>query len=242
MVEAPTPDGEPALPSRSLATVPRRTVNFVRTHGLGPTLRKIRAHVDNALFDRRYGVRSDEWVAVSDLEVVGANKQHGQNCQPIKPLAFRAAMNRFRVPRDGVFVDFGSGAGRALMMGVLAGFDRVVGVEFARDICPLAEQNLDTFRRRTGRKFEFDILNLDATQYDIADDDRVFFFYNPFGPPVLSSVLANIKRSYESAPRPIHVIYGRPLHRELLDDDPFWLVVDETDAGGLEAFVHARPR
>lgn len=241
MTENP-PTGGPVLPSRSLATVPARTFNFLRTHGFRTTLRKARAHVDNALFDRRFGVRSDQWMAVSDLDVVGDNQQHGQNCQPIKPLAFESAMATFQVPRDGVFVDFGSGAGRALMMAVLSGYDRVVGVEFARDVCPVAEENLDAFRRRTGKRFESRILNIDAADYQVDPDDLVFFFYNPFGRPVLERVLANIRGSHEAHPRPIHVIYGRPLERAVLDDDPYWFQAGETDAGGLEDFVHYRPR
>lgn len=242
MTENPQTGGPVVLPSRSLVTVPGRTVNFLRTHGFRPTLRKIRAHVNNALFDRRYGVRSDQWMAVSELDVVGDNQEYGQNCQPIKPLAFKAAFATFQVPREGVFVDFGSGAGRALMMAVLSGFDRIVGVEFAREVCPIAEENLDVFRRRTGKTFESRILNLDATDYKVGDDDRVFFFYNPFGRPVLEGVLANIRRSLDAHPRPIHVIYGRPLERAVLDDDPFWVHAGETDTGGLEDFVRYRPR
>jgi hypothetical protein len=222
--------------------VPARTISFLRENGFRTTLRKIRAHVNNARFDRRYGVHSDEWVAVSDLNVVGDHQALGANCQPIKPLAFKAAMEAFDLPRDGVFVDFGSGAGRALMMAVLAGFDRVVGVEFATDICTLASKNLKSFRARTGRDFEFRILNLDATAYEVGDEDSVFFFYNPFDRPVLDEVLTNIRWSVDADPRPIHVVYGRPLQRRALDDDPFWAVVAETDAGGLEDFVHYRPR
>jgi SAM-dependent methyltransferase len=234
--------GAHELPSRSLTTVPRRTVNFLRTHGIGATLRKIRAHVNNALFDRRYGVQSDQWVAQADLKVVGNNQDFGGPCQPIKPLAFEAFMDQFRIPSEGSFVDFGSGAGRALMMAALSGFRRLVGVEFATDVCAVAEQNLETFRRRTDKEFEFRILNLDASDYQVDDDDRVFFFYNPFDRPVLEPVLANIRRSYEAKPRPIHLVYGSPWHRNVLDDDPFWRAVDETDAGGLEDFVYYRPR
>lgn len=232
----------PQLPSRRLTTLPGRAIAFIREHGLRAAVRKTHAHIDNALFDRRHGVQSDRWVAVSDLDVVGDNKQHGQNCQPVKPRAFKAAMTAFEIPREGVFVDFGSGAGRAMMMAVLCGFDRIVGIEFASSICSLAEQNLEAFRQRTGRRFTSDVLNLDAAAYDVNEDDRVFFLYNPFGRPVLEKVVANIRHSYETAPRPIHVVYGRPLHRDVLDHDPFWLAVAETDAGGLEDFVHFRPR
>jgi len=132
VIESPRTGGA-ALPSRRLTTVPRRSFDFVRAHGVRTTLRKIRAHLDNARFDRRYGVHSDDWVAVADLAVVGENQELGANCQPIKPMAFDAAMDAFDIPRDGVFVDLGSGAGRALMMAARSGFRRLIGVEFAID-------------------------------------------------------------------------------------------------------------
>jgi hypothetical protein len=151
-------------------------------------------------------------------------------------------MATLEIPRDGAFVDFGSGAGRALMLAVLYGFKRVVGVEYAVNINPLAERNLETFRRRTGIDFEFSVLSMDAGDYEIGDHEYVFFFYNPFGRPVLERVLANIRRSYEASPRPIHLVYGNPTQRETLDEDPFWSTAGETGGGGLEEFVHYRPR
>jgi hypothetical protein len=222
--------------------VPWRAVNFLRTYGLRTTLWKIRAHLNNALFDRRYGVRSDQWIAAADLTVVGDNQEHGANCQPIKPLAFKTAMDSFEIPRGGVFVDFGSGAGRAMMMAVLYGFQRVVGVEYAVEICPVAEKNLEVFRKRTGKEFVFRIANMDAGDYKVNDDECVFFLYNPFDVPVLERVLANIQQSHESKPRAIHLVYGHPLQRHVFDDDPFWVTVDESDAGGLEDFVYYRAR
>jgi hypothetical protein len=83
---------------------------------------------------------------------------------------------------------------------------------------------------------------MDAGDYEIGDDDDVFFFYNPFGRPVFERVLANIRRSHESRPRHIHLIYGNPTQRQTLDEDAFWSRVGETGGGGLEEFVYYRPR
>ena len=128
------------------------------------------------------------------------------------------------------------------MLAARYGFQRVVGVEFAVDICDVAERNLAVFRDRTGMAFESRILNIDAATYDVAVDDGVFFLYNPFDQPVLEVVLGNIRRSYEATPRPIHVIYARPLHRAALDADPFWKLMDDTDLDGLEDFAYYQPR
>jgi hypothetical protein len=236
------PTGGEEMPERTRTDMILLAINSVRDHGLKATLRKIRVHADNAMFDRRYGVHSNQFVATKDLTVAGGNKAHGTFHQPIKPLVFKAAMDAFQIPRDGVFVDFGSGTGRALMLAVLHGFTSVVGVEYAANINPVAERNLEEFRRRTGKEFDFRIVGMDAAEYEIHDDERVFFFYNPFGRPVFERVLGNIRRSYESSPRPIHLVYGNPTQRQALEEDPFWVVVKETGGGGLEEFIHVRTR
>jgi SAM-dependent methyltransferase len=230
------------LPSRSVTTLPRRSVNSLRRRGLKPTLRYIRAYADDAWFDRRYGVQTDRWVALKDLEVVGDNKDQGGNYQPIKADQFRLAIRHFQIPTDGVFVDYGSGKGRVLFLAILYGFRRVVGIEFAPALCEEADRNFERFRRRTGRKFEAHVACVDAADYKVNDDDSVFFLNNPFRKRVLQQVLSNIRRSLESNPRSIHIVYVNPFHRRVLDDDSFWRMVAETDSGGLEPAVYYQPR
>ena len=196
----------------------------------------------SSVFDFRYGVRTDQWVELSDLEVVGDNRDQGRSYQPIRPLIFRSALDSFKIPREGVFVDYGSGKGRVLMLSVLSGFHRTVGIEFAPDLCRVAEHNLDKFRARTGMQFEALVLNVDAACYKVNDDECVFFLFNPFDGEVLEQVLRNIRYSLQHKPRSIHIIYANPVHRQVLDNDPFWLNVGETDCGGFETFVYYQAR
>jgi len=83
-------------------------VRSLRNRGLGSTLRTIRVYAGGALFDLRYGVRTNRWVHRTDLEVVGNNKDNAIEYQPIRVLVFRDAFNSFQIQPDGVFVDFGS--------------------------------------------------------------------------------------------------------------------------------------
>lgn len=230
-----------SLPRSRLSSLPSRSFNSLRSRGIRPTLRIIRAYVDDALFDLRYGVRTNRWVDLKDMEVVGDNRDQGCNYQPVKALAFRLAFDSFKIPPDGVFVDYGSGKGRGLLLSILYGFHRAVGIEFAPGLCREAEHCLDTFRVRTGRDFEAHVLNQDAVCYPVNDDDCVFFLFNPFERKVLEHVLRNIRHSLQSKPRSIHIVYANPVHRQVLDGDPFWRAVGETDSGGLETFVYYRP-
>jgi hypothetical protein len=193
------------------------------------------------LFDLRYGVSTDRYVDLKDLKVVGDNRDEGVSYQPIKSLVFRSAIDSFQIPTDGVFVDYGSGKGRAMLLSILYGFHCVVGIEFAQELCREAENNLDKFRARTGRRFGARVLNVDAARYPVNDDDCVFFLYNPFERKVVEQVLVNIRHSLQSKPRLIHILYANPVHRRVLDDDPFWSTVGETDSDGLETFVYYQP-
>jgi SAM-dependent methyltransferase len=187
-------------------------------------------------------VHTDHWVDIKDLDVVGDNRDQAVNYQPIKADQFRSAIAYFQIPTGGVFVDYGSGKGRVLLLAILYGFHRVTGVEFAPALCEEAQRNFKAFRHRTGREFDARVVNVDAANYEINDDDSVFFLYNPFGPRVLEQVVGNVRLSLESNPRTIHLIYVNPFHREVLDHDPFWRVVAETDSGGLETAVYYQPR
>lgn len=228
-------------PQKAVSSLPSRSLHSLRSRGLRPTLRIIGSYADDAFFDRRNGVHTRRWVNLRDLDVVGDNKDQGINYHPIKVRVFRSAFDLFRIPCDGVFVDYGSGKGRVMVLSILYGFQRSVGVEFASSLSRDSEDNLDRFRTRTGRRFDARVLNVDAALYPVDDDDCVFFLYNPFGRKVLQQVLTNIRRSLESRPRSIHVVYANPVHRKAFDDDPFWETAGETDSGGLETFVYYRP-
>lgn len=232
----------PSLSNPSITKLPARSLNSLRMRGLRPTLRMIHAYADDALFDLRYGLRTDRWVDLNDLEVVGDNKKDGIPYQPMKVLVFRDALKSFKIPSDGVFVDYGSGKGRVIFLSILYGFRRAVGVEFAQDLCNQAEHNTERFRKRTGKQFETQIVNIDATFYPVKDDDCVFFFYHPFESKVLEQVLSNIRSSLQSKPRLIHILYAHPVHRKVLDDDLFWRTVSETTSGGIETVVYYQPR
>lgn len=219
-----------------------RLTASLRSRGVAPTLRIIHAIAEDALFDLRHGVSTGGWVELKGLDIPSENKSRGVDYQPIKSAIFSSAMRSFAIPPDGVFVDFGSGKGRALIMAIQYGFQHVVGIEFAQELCLESEHNLARFRARSGKQFDAEILNLDATRYPITAKSSVFFLYNPFQEDVLIQVLNNIRASLQTEPRRAHLVYANPVHRQVLDEDPFWLKAGELDFEGLETFVHYQPR
>jgi SAM-dependent methyltransferase len=172
--------------------------------------------IEDYVFDFVYGTNTRGKAPVSALKVVGSNAEHGTGYQASSARAFRKVMDSLAIPPGGNFVDIGSGKGRILLMASHYSFAKIIGVEFAGELCEAARRNLDAYRRKTGIKIETDILHLDAAQYEIAPDDKVFFLSNPFGEHLTSVILENIIRSLKDHPRPIWLIYVNPVWHELI--------------------------
>lgn len=127
------------------------------------------------------------------------------------------------VPTDGPrhLVDYGCGKGRVLLAAREEGYDTAVGVELSAPVCADAHTNMEMVRRRRPDLVEgIDIINGDATSYPIRPTQNVFYFYNPFGPAVLTPVLDAIAESVRSTPRPAWVLYLNHVHRDLFDARP----------------------
>jgi SAM-dependent methyltransferase len=115
------------------------------------------------------------------------------------------------------FIDLGSGKGRALLMAAEYGFHSIVGVEFMPALHRLAKANIRSFRARHAPRVPLHSFCVDARDYVFPLEPLVVYMYNPFPEPVLSSVLANLRKSDEQHPRPIYVAYRYPEFQELLE-------------------------
>src|SRR5882724_6223120 len=129
-------------------------------------------------FDLRHGTETLRWTFLQDLALESENKIHGVNYQASKAAPLLRVLREFKVSKEGTFVDFGSGKGRALMLAAEYGFDRVVGVEFAAELCAIAKRNLAAFRQRLGRPVNVEIAEIDAAKFVISPDQTVFYLYN----------------------------------------------------------------
>lgn len=116
-------------------------------------------------------------------------------------------------PRDFVFVDFGSGKGKALMLAAHYPFRRVVGVELWEDLHRIALENLERFRDHRSCRAETVSVLMDAGDFEMPEHPLVLYFFNPFPEPVVSRVLANLERSLAEAPRRAYVLFYGPVRR-----------------------------
>jgi len=216
----------------------QRIFASVRRRGWTATAGVAIDFVAEKLFDLRYGTDTSRLTGLAELSIPGENRALGTWYQPTKPLAFRRFLKALKLPKDSVFVDFGSGKGRVLLQAAEYGFRRIVGVEFAAELCQIARDNVAAFRRKTGAQADIRIMHCDAVAYPIDDEDDVFYLFHPFQEPVLEQVVENICRSLRKKDRRVLVIYCHPTHQQVLQRRPEFSLLTQYAFGSSQFVVY----
>ena len=149
---------------------------------------------------------------------------------PMRVRPLRRVMSTLKVPLDGAFVDVGCGKGRILLLAARHGFRHIVGLEFAKELCVVARDNVTRYQKKTGVPCDIRVIEGDAVNYDIQDNDTVFFLNNPFGEVLVERFTENIVRSLAAKSRQVYVVYNSPRWRPVLERhgfSPLW----EIDGG-----------
>ena len=128
----------------------RSAVQIVRLIGLNLIYaarkispRAIRASRREAEFDRRDGTDTSGIREMSSLDVSLAVARHGVRYQAADVRLFKRALSLLTLePSTYVFVDYGSGKGRALLLASLYPFKEVIGVEIAPELHAIAGANI----------------------------------------------------------------------------------------------------
>ena len=210
----------------------------IRRRGLLRTSQIAGSTAYDFLFDLRYGTDTRRWVDAQELDTDSENKAHAVHYQATKARPFLKLLRSLGLPKESVFVDFGSGKGRVLLLAAHHGFKRVVGVEFSPQLCALARNNIATFSKIAPLGSPIEVVEADASRFEISAGLNVFYLYNPFDPPVLSRVLDNMLRSVESAPRKLWLIYNTPRHHELIHQSALFRDCSCHEIGGTEFRVY----
>jgi SAM-dependent methyltransferase len=119
---------------------------------------------------------------------------------------------------DFTFIDLGSGKGRTLLMAADYPFRRILGVELLPALNEIAQQNLAQYRSASQKCFVMESICADATTFALPDNALVIFLFNPFPESGLRRALANLEKSLDAHPRPMHVVYHNPQLEALLNE------------------------
>jgi hypothetical protein len=178
---------------------------------------------EESLADAYYH-RRGLWTTGIDPDLNGAGS--GTELMGYVPTRWRSLRATFRhwpITADDVLLDYGSGKGRTVVWAAANyRFRRIIGIELDEQLLLHAEANL---ARWNGRRLcdEVDLLQADATEYEVPDDVTVIFFGNPFVGAVFEKVIGKVQESLDRNPRELAVLYYHPRMHETLINAGFSL-------------------
>ncbi|MCB1095945.1 MAG: class I SAM-dependent methyltransferase [Verrucomicrobiae bacterium] len=181
-------------------------------------------------FDREHGVDTGGMVALSALEIDSSNWIHGICYGPTKTGMFEEMFDGIELRHeDYIFIDLGSGKGRALMLASHFPFKKVIGVEFSPDLHRVASENLLRYSSPHQRCKDITAVCADAITYRLPEENLVIYLYHPFEEPVMGPVVESLARSVKQTPRDVFVLYNNPLLGHLFAEAGFVKIKHRTD-------------
>lgn len=165
------------------------------------------------LFDRRYGVHTEERIEVEQLDV---DSPDALFYEPSSWLLLRLLLPRGDVSNRDVFLDAGSGMGRMVLeAGLHYPFRKVIGVEMSERLHTIAVANAERIRERQ-RCGEIQFVNADILDFNELDDVTVLFLFNPFGGATLEQFVRHLVESVDRRPRTVRIICVYPWREDVL--------------------------
>jgi SAM-dependent methyltransferase len=179
---------------------------------------------DQDQFDVQHGVETTKRVHLTDLEIDSPNWIHADGYWPTPSHVFQNALSELKTNYDNlVFIDFGSGKGRVLLMASEFPFRKIIGVEFSSQLHAIAEENIRRYQTTTQKCRDVTSICADFTQFPIPTDPLFVFLYNPSSLEITSALAGNIAQSLRKHPRELWVFYVTPAYDVFESGNPLAL-------------------
>jgi len=199
----------------------KRVLRAWHSGGLRKAAGVVLDRILDGIADGRLGIATRGLVRVESLV---ADYTDCHDYFPTSWRAFRRLMAEVPVEAGhDVFVDYGAGKGRAVLMAAEYPFRAILGVELSPALVSLARRNVAACRGRL-RCRQIGFWTGSAEQFPVPPEATVLYFYNPFHGAVLRAVLDAIDRSRRDHPRRISLVFNNPVHFEKIAADYAWLV------------------
>lgn len=207
-----------------MASILSVLIGSIHKHGLWMTIKLVgknivyefRMYMDRR-FDRQYDTDTCDRIELGNLDILGDNRNQGVYYEPTPMALFRHMMLTIRsdlLYQDFVFIDYGSGKGRTLLMASDYPFKAVIGVEFACELHLTAQRNIEIYGRKSEGRQQCKALNSvhsDAGSFDPPAENLLVYFYNPFLGEVIVKVLENLAGAARENGSKVALIYFNPL-------------------------------
>lgn len=120
-----------------------------------------------------------------------------------------------------VFLDLGSGKGRALLLASEFPFRRIVGVELLPELHRVAQENARHFQQGA-QQHRIELWCGDARHFCFPPEPLLVFLFDPFPEHILEQVILRLEQSWRGRPRKLLIIYQNPISEHVLSN-ALWL-------------------
>ena len=181
-------------------------------------------------FDREHGTDTAGTRAIASLDVVDLPAAlYAVQYEPSDPRLVRGQLDKLDIDATQfIFVDFGSGKGRVLLIAAERPFRQVIGIEFSRELHEIALRNIGRLPPHLDRRAPVRSVNGDAAEVELPKGNLVCYFNNPFGPPIISRVAERLVAHHRDHGCHILVVYVVPRHRDVFERSGIFRALDET--------------
>jgi SAM-dependent methyltransferase len=181
-------------------------------------------------FDLKYGTDTGGIICAGALDIADEKVVHAKRYQAAIGEVFIGILNELPIRYDEfLFIDLGSGKGRALLLASQFPFKGIVGIELSPTLHTIACRNIQIYRDDLQCCHRIHSVCEDVARYQMPPVKEVFYLFDPFDDQVMRTVLRNIEESLRRVPRDIYIIYLKPSHRDVFDQATFLRVAN--DAG-----------
>ena len=199
--------------------LPSKVAQRIYQRGIFDTTKWAWSHLSSRYHEWSLGIKTEDLVEVDEL---GYGTDYN-GYEPINYHSFDVAMHHIDIdPRKSVFLDYGCGKGRAVVLAATHPFRKVIGVEMSAELCAIAENNVQRARKKLKCK-DIELVNADATSYELPPEVTVIFLWNSFTGHVLDAVLKQIGQSLVRSYRKLKLIYMLPHAEKEAIADCNWL-------------------
>lgn len=175
------------------------------------------AYAYDLSFDQQHGVDTAGTVAVEELAAGAELKKGAHRYEPASPDFVNFLIDRLNLDKPGehLFIDVGAGKGRVMLLAAMAGFRRVVGLEFDTRLACIANKNVELFGSRNP-EVEFTVVEGDATAFAFPAVPTVLFLNNPFGAQLVTKLLDSLDHAHDNARANVTIVYMHSVHADLI--------------------------
>jgi hypothetical protein len=110
-------------------------------------------------------------------------------------------------PQRYIFIDYGSGKGKAMLMASHHPFKNIIGLEYASRLHEIATANCRTYRNIGQKCCSLQPILVDVLDYSPPPGPIVCFMCNPFDGTTLRAVFKSWRMRYQSGEQEIRILY-----------------------------------